>query len=234
MKKTPQKTPHDLGIDFSPYSPPNIFSLWGSSKPWQLCFTIENNVKTVFFRRFLGYLIHQWSNSNAPHTHFTVIFLKSFFFMSVVHLWHSPFDNVELNKCPFLYLVGILFMEQKIVRFYLLLNSWHFPLTRFGQNSDGIPDLSNILKINSLTNISSDKLKELICTIVLKWFSNYDITAWMQLVNTSENKVIHDNVCYHLQCAQFKEFDTANTCFVQRHGYKFNWISYWRLWHIKS
>jgi len=34
-------------------------------------------VKTVFFRRFLGYVIYQWSNYNAPHTHCTVIFLKS-------------------------------------------------------------------------------------------------------------------------------------------------------------
>ena len=42
-------------------------------------FTLENKAKTVFFRRFLGYVIYQWSNSNAPHTHFTVIFLKSIY-----------------------------------------------------------------------------------------------------------------------------------------------------------
>ena len=40
-------------------------------------FTLENKAKMVFFRRFLGYVIYQWSNSNAPHTHFTVIFLNS-------------------------------------------------------------------------------------------------------------------------------------------------------------
>jgi len=50
---------------------------------------IEDKAKMVFFRRFLGYVIYQCSNSNAPHTHFTVIFLKSFFisfFMSIGHL----------------------------------------------------------------------------------------------------------------------------------------------------
>jgi len=43
-------------------------------------YTIKNKVKTVFFRRFFGYVINQWSNSNASNAHFTVIFLKSFFF----------------------------------------------------------------------------------------------------------------------------------------------------------
>ena len=36
---------------------------------------IENIAKTVFFLRLCN--IYQWANSNAPHTHFTVIFLKS-------------------------------------------------------------------------------------------------------------------------------------------------------------
>jgi len=36
---------------------------------------IKNKAKMVFFRRFLGYVIYQWKISNAPHTHFTVIFL---------------------------------------------------------------------------------------------------------------------------------------------------------------
>ena len=58
-------------------------------------FTIENKVKTVFFRRFLGYVIYQWSTCNL---HILVIFLKSFFFLqSVGHLWHSLFKLTKTN-----------------------------------------------------------------------------------------------------------------------------------------
>ena len=45
-------------------------------------------------------------------------------------------NKVRLNKYVFLYLVGISFLEQQIFSFYLLLKSWHFPHTRFGQNND--------------------------------------------------------------------------------------------------
>ena len=41
------------------------------------------------------------------------------------------------------YLVGIWFLEQKIFSFYLLLKSWHFPLTWFGQNSE---DMDNPIR----------------------------------------------------------------------------------------
>ena len=46
----------------------------------------------------MGYVIYQWSNSNAPHTHFIVIFLIDFLisFTSVGHLWHSPFKLLTL------------------------------------------------------------------------------------------------------------------------------------------
>jgi len=47
-------------------------------------------------------------------------------------------NNVCLNKWSYLYLVGTSFFKQKIFRFYLLLKSWHFPLMRFGQNSNDI------------------------------------------------------------------------------------------------
>ena len=49
-------------------------------------FAIENIAKTVFFGRFLGYLIGQWSHVNAPHTNLTMNFLKSVCVTSVGQL----------------------------------------------------------------------------------------------------------------------------------------------------
>ena len=37
----------------------------------------KNIAKTVFFRRFLGYVICQWSYFNAPLTSLTLIFFQS-------------------------------------------------------------------------------------------------------------------------------------------------------------
>ena len=37
---------------------------------------IENITKMVFFRRFLAYVICQWSHFNAPHKNLTLIFFK--------------------------------------------------------------------------------------------------------------------------------------------------------------
>ena len=44
----------------------------------RLTFTIENKAKTVFFPRFLDYVIYQWSNSNAQIAHFTNRFIFIF------------------------------------------------------------------------------------------------------------------------------------------------------------
>ena len=49
-------------------------------------FAIENIAKSVFFGRFLGYLIGQWSHVNAPHTNLTMNFLESVFVTSVGQL----------------------------------------------------------------------------------------------------------------------------------------------------
>jgi len=50
-------------------------------------FVIENIVKTVFFQRFLGYVICKWSHFNDQHTTLTLIY-----FRSVGHLECSHFN----------------------------------------------------------------------------------------------------------------------------------------------
>ena len=64
----------------------------------------------------------------------------SFFnvFCSIERVLVNDINKVRLNKEVNVYLVGISFLEQKLFSFYLLLKSWHFPDTRFGQNSDDI------------------------------------------------------------------------------------------------
>ena len=76
-----------MSFDNSVKNKPDIFRLTPFKRGKNI--RIENKAKFVIFWRFLGYGIYQRSNSNTPHTQFTVIFSKSmlfYFFTSVGHL----------------------------------------------------------------------------------------------------------------------------------------------------